>query len=162
MNKVTPLIKGLITGLAMVAISLWLYYYKIPANSPFTYLLYLFYLGGIVWTIYGYAVSKDYSGKFGDIFMQGFRCFIIIAIVMVTYTGIFIKTNPNVIEEDSKMFREALVSEKNKTPAEKEIMIAQRKEQYLTSYVSVTIFSTLIMGSIFTAAGAGLLIMRRK
>jgi Protein of unknown function (DUF4199) len=162
MNKLTPLIKGLITGVLMVAISLWLYQSKTAADSALGYLIYTLYAAGIAWTLIGYARSAGYTGKFGDIFGQGFRCFVVVTLIMVVYTVVFTKMHPEMAEESAKMHKEALVKEKNKTPDEIEKLVAEGKSGFTTSYVSITIFSTLIVGAIFTGAGAGLLIMRRK
>jgi hypothetical protein len=41
-------------------------------------------------------------------------------------------------------------------------MVAQAKKNYTVGNVSRAVFSYLVTGAIFTAAGAGLLLMRRK
>jgi hypothetical protein len=162
MNKITPLIKGIITGTLMVSTSLLLVYTKQPANSGLDYIVYVLYAGGIVWTLLAYSRSENYIPKFGAIFGQGFRCFIIITLMVVIFTGIYASLHPEIAEEAAKQYKAELIKDGNKTPAEIESIVSNAKKQFVTGNISLAIFGTLIMGTIFTAAGAGLLLIRRK
>jgi hypothetical protein len=162
MNKITPLIKGTITGIVMVIVTLVLYYSNIPIESNLHYAAYILYAAGIAWALISYSRSASYTGKFGDIFGQGFRCFIVITLIMVAFTAIFSMQHPEFAEKAANYYKEDLIKEKNKTPAEIEKLVADAKEQYTTSLVSLTIFGYLITGAIITAAGSALLLMRRK
>lgn len=157
--KLTPLLKGLATGSIMVALTLWLYYKNIPVNSGSQYLVYLIYAAGIVWTLVGYYLSPGYSGRFVELFGQGFRCFIIVTLIMVAFTGIFTKMHPEFAEESARYYREELVKEKNKTPAEVEADVTRYKKQYTTALVSTAIFGYLLVGVVFTLVTAGLLLL---
>jgi hypothetical protein len=159
--KITPLIKGAITGLLMAVVSFVMVTNKTPSDYG-VYLIYAIYIGGIAWTLYDHYRSPGYTGKFGAIFGEGFRCFIIVTLVMVVYTFIFLNMHPEIAEESAKLYKADLIQQKNKTPAEVEDMYAKAKDGFTTSNIYLTIFSTLITGAFFTAAGAGLLIMRRK
>ena len=163
MNKFTPLIKGLITGIAMVAIQLLLYYNNISPSSTWTYVVYGTFAAGIVWTLVPFSRSADFTGKFGELFSQGFRCFIIIILVLVTYVYIFGKTHPELIEKSAQVYREELVKEGNRTPEQMDELVAKAKNSYVAGNVQLTIFATLILGAFFTAAtAAGIMIARRK
>lgn len=162
MNKITPLIKGIITGTVMVIITLLLYYFEIPVESNLHYAVYILYAAGIAWALIGYSRSVSYTGKFSDIFGQGFRCFIVVTLIMVAFTSIFSMQHPEFAEKAANYYKEDLIKEKNKTPAEIEKLVAGAKKQYTTSLVSLTIFGYLITGAIITAAGSALLLMRRK
>ncbi len=87
MNKLTPLIKGIITAAVMVITSLILYYSKIPADSGIHYAIYILYAAGIAWTLISYYRSASFTGKFADLFGQGFRCFIVVTLIMVAFTA---------------------------------------------------------------------------
>ncbi len=160
--KITPLIKGVITGLLMLAASLLLFYNKIPTSSSLSYIVYLLYAGGIAWTLSGYTRTPGYTGKFKDLFAQGFRCFVIVTLIMVVYTIIFIKTNPGIIDQAAELHKQGLIKEGNLQLPEIEKQVEEGKKQFMTSYVSLTTFATLITGAIFTAAGALLISMRKK
>lgn len=163
MNKPSPLIKGLITSVAILAFTL-VSFYMLPAGSAWQYLPYVLYAAGIVWTLISYSRSAAYTGKFGELFGQGFRCFIVVILVMVTFTGIFSAAHPEFAEEDSKRYNDYLIENvKDKTPAEKAEMVATYKKHYTTSRIYTAILGYLIAGSVFTAAaGTGILLIRRK
>ena len=161
MNKLTPLIKGIITGVVLVILSLTLYYSKLTVESKLHYAIYILYAIGIVWTLISYSRSASFTGKFADLFGQGFRCFIVVTLIMVAFTAIFSMQHPEFAEEAATYYKEDLIKEGNKTPSEIEKLIANVKKQYTTGLVSITIFGYLITGTVITAAGSALL-MRRK
>ena len=159
---ITPLVKGFITGIVMIAFSLILIYTKLPVDSGLQYVGYAIFAGGIAWTLIDYYRSPGYTGTFGDIFGQGFRCFIIIALLMVLFTAVYGWMHPEIAEEAAKNYRADLIKKGEKLPPEIDTIVETAKKQFLTSNIMLTIFGTLIMGTIFTAAGAGLLLIRRK
>lgn len=162
MKTITPLIKGIITGVIMVATILLLYYSNLPADSKLQNIRYLVYAAGILWALVSYTRSVSYTGKFSELFGQGFRCFIIVVLIMVAFTTIFSMLHPEFAEESARYHREELAKQGNKTPTEIDEMVAKAKNQYTTGVVYFTIFGYLITGTIITAAGSALLIMRRK
>jgi hypothetical protein len=162
MKKISPLVKGFITGAVMVGITMTFIYTNQPANARLQYLGYLLYAGGIAWTLIDYSRSADYNPNFGSIFGQGFRCFIIITLMTVIFTAIYSSTHPEIAEEAAKLYKADLIKDGNKTPAEIEQLVSNVKKQFVTGNVSLAVFGSLITGSVFTAAGAGLLLMRRK
>ncbi len=161
MNKITPLIKGAITGVLMAVASFLMVTAKTPANYGI-YILYAIYAGGIGWTLYAYSKSPAYTGSFGGIFGEGFRCFIIVTLVVVVYTIIDINMHPEIAAESLRQYKADLVKDGNKTPAEIEEIYNRAKNGFLLGSIYPAIFSTLITGALFTAAGAGILIMRKK
>ncbi|MFT3675182.1 MAG: DUF4199 domain-containing protein [Chitinophagaceae bacterium] len=162
MIKLTPLVKGAITGVVMLGITLVLSSMKIPANSGAQYLIYATYAGGIIWTLMTYAGSGSFTGKFGELFGQGFRCFIVVTLILVIFTFIFSSMHPEFAEQSAQYYREDLVKANNLTPGEIDKQVASYKKSFTTTVVSMTIFQNLILGTIFTAAGAGFILMRRK
>ena len=161
MNKITPLIKGITTGVVLVIVSLSLFYSKLAVESKLHYSIYILYAIGIIWTLISYSRSASFTGKFADLFGQGFKCFIVVAFIMVAFTAIFSMLHPEFAEDSARYYKEDLLKAKNKTPLEIDEIVAKVKKQYTTSLVSLTIFGYLITGTIITAAGSALL-MRRK
>lgn len=163
MKNLSPLIKGLITGILMVILQLVLFYNKVPGNSPWGYLVYATFAGGIIWTLWGFSRSDAFTGKFGELFNQGFRCFIMITIVLVVYVYAFRKTHPEIVEEMAQNYREQLVKEKDRTPQQIDELVQKAKDGDAAGNIQLTIFATLIMGAFFTAAtAAGILIARKN
>ena len=146
----------------MVLTFLILYYSNLPAESKLPYLIvYLFFAAGIGWTLISYSRSSSFTGKFADLFGQGFRCFIIAILIVVAFTAVFNMVHPEFAEEEAKYHKEALIKEGNKTPDQIDELVTKAKKQYTTRVVYFTIFGYLIIGTIITAGGSALL-MRRK
>jgi zinc transporter ZupT len=161
MKNLSPLLKGLITGIAMLLFSL-LSFYAFPTNSNVGYIMYILYAGGILWTLIEFSKSPQYTGRFQELFSRGFRCFIIVTLVMVIYTGAFSMTHPEMAQEYAVRYKEEMLKQKNKPPAEIEKDVQTIKKQFTTRLVSTSIFGYLISGAIFTAAGAAFILLLRK
>lgn len=160
-SKITPALKGLITGLLMIGATLGLHYTKADGNSYFQYAPYVIYALGITWTLVAYRKTPAFTGKFKDLFSQAFRCFIVVTLVMVTFYGLFLSQHPEFKEENAKAYREYLVKEKNKTPAEIDQEVATSKEQFITRFISGSIFGYLLVGAV-VSVGISALLMRRN
>jgi uncharacterized membrane protein YedE/YeeE len=160
--NLSPLIKGIITAVAMIAVSL-VTYYTLPATSPLHYFVFATYAIGIIWTLIAHRNSPVYSGKFGESFNYGFRCFIVATFLMVLYTFAFNKMHPEFAEESTKLYKEQLLLEKNssKTPEDIEAETIRYKNGYAMAVVYGSIFGYLIIGVVVTALGS-LIITRRK
>lgn len=160
--KLSPAIKGVITASLMIAISLITYYSGLPANSPFQYLIYAVYALGITWTVVAYRKSESFTGKFGALFNQGFKCFIVVTLLMVAFTGIFSKMHPEFAEESAKLYKEELMLKStDKTPTDIDEDVARYKKGYTLALIYGSIFGYLIIGAAVTAA-TSLLLTRRK
>lgn len=163
MTKITPAIKGLITGILMVAVGLALQSAKVEPTSPLQYISYFIYGLGIVWAVKEFAKQTGGSAKFGEMFNQGFRCFIVVTLIMAVFTIIFYKTNEKIIHEKGELTRKELLKiEKNRTPAEIDEMVANGKKYFIPMATSMTVFQYLLIGAIVTAATAGSLSLRKK
>ncbi|MFV0607353.1 MAG: DUF4199 domain-containing protein [Niabella sp.] len=163
MTKITPAIKGLITGILMVAAGLFLILNKISESSPLQFISYFIYGLGIVWTVQAAAKQVDGSLTFGQLFNQGFKCFVVVTLIMAVFTIIYYKANANLIEEKGELTKkELLKTEKNRTPAEINEMVANGKKYFIPMATSMTVFQYLLIGAIVTAAAAGTLSLSKK
>ncbi len=153
--------KGLITGLVMIGISLSIFYSGQPFDSPLQYLIYVVYAGGIVWTIREFSKSEENTNKFGAFFLQAFKCFIVITLLMVVFTFVFNKLHPEFKEDMVKAYTDELVKKGNSTPAEITKNIESAKDYYLTMLISGAIFGYLIIGAVISAA-TSLMFIKRK
>ena len=152
--------KGMITGLIMIGLSLLLFYTKQPFNSPLNYLIYVVYAAGIVWTIYEFSRSAENPNKFAAFFLQGFKCFIVITLLMVVFTYVFNKMHPEFKEDMVRAYKEDMVSKGNTTPDEMLKNIEKAKEYYLTMLLSGAIFGYLLAGAAITAVTSFLFLKR--
>lgn len=145
----------------MIALFIFIYSLGKNADTRLQYLIYLIYGLGIFWAIFAYRTSKNFTGKFGDIFNQGFRCFITVTLVVALFYGVFNYLHPEFAEESGLAYKEQLVKEKQKLPTEIDSEVATFKKQYTLKLVSGAIFGYLIIGAGVTAV-ISILSTRRK
>src|SRR5690242_13747296 len=138
MKKFTPLAKGLFTAAAMIIFSLSMYYFKLDRYRGIENFMYVLYAAGIAWTLIEHSKMGQFTGKFQELFGAGFRCFIVVTLLMIAYTAIFSITHPEMADERAVLYKEYLVKEeKSKTPAEIAVAVATYKKQYTTRLVSM-------------------------
>lgn len=159
--KLSPAIKGLITAALMIAIFLLIYQASKGSGSNLQYLVYAIYGAGIIWTLLAYRRSPAFTGKFGELFSQGFKCFVVVTLCVAVFYGVFNYLHPEFAEETAARYKEQLLKEKNKLPSEIDDAIATFKKQYTLKLVSGAIFGYLIIGAGVTAAVSALLTRRK-
>jgi Protein of unknown function (DUF4199) len=161
--KLSPLIKGLITAVVMIGFSLIAYYF-IPPTSPLHWLVYAIFALGISWTLISWKKSPAYTGKFGDSFNTGFRCFIVATLLMTLYSFTFNKMHPEFAEQSAQLYKEQQLAKKDnsKTPVEIEEEASRYKNGYAMAVVYGSIFGYLIIGAVVTAAASFMLIISNR
>ena len=166
--KLSSSIKGLITAALMVVVFLLIYQAdknsdqtKTSIGSSLQYIVYAIYGAGIVWTLLSFRQSSAFTGKFGDNFQQGFRCFVVVTLAMALFYGIFNALHPEFSEQMAVTLRQQLINEKGKLPTEIDEAVSTFKKQYTLKLVSGAIFGYLIIGAGITAVLSALL-NRRK
>ena len=152
---------GLITGAVMIGLSLSFYYSGQPFESPLQYLIYVVYAAGIIWSLYNYSKSEENTNKFADFFLQGFKCFIVVTLLMVIFTFVFNKLHPEFKNDMLTAYRNEMTEKGNKTPAEILDNVKKAGDFYLTMLISSAIFGYLLVGAVISASGS-LLLMKRK
>ena len=162
MKKFTPFAKGLFTGIAMMLFYLAMYYFKLDRYKGVENFSFVLYAAGIIWTLIEHSKMAQFTGKFQELFSMGFRCFIVVTLIMITFLAIFSLTHPEMAEERAQLYKEYLIKEKNTLPTQIDGEVATYKKRYTTQLVSTSIFGYLIIGSIFTLAGAGFIMLRRN
>lgn len=159
--RLRPTIKGVITAAAMIAVFLGIYYSGKNADTRLQYMVYILYALGITWTVVAYRQSNNFTGKFGDVFSQGFKCFIVVTLIIALFYAIFNYQHPEFRDEAAIAYKEQLVDQKDKLPPDIESEVATYKKQYTLRLVSGAIFGYLIIGAGVTAVLSALL-SRRK
>lgn len=159
--RISPALKGLISGLLMIAVFLAVFATSRNADSRFQYLVYGIYGAGIVWALFSYRRSANFTGKFMDLFGQGFKCFVVVTLCMALFYGIFNYMHPEFAEESAAAYRIKLAEGKQLMPTEIDTAVATFKKQYNLKLVSGAIFGYLIIGAGITAALSALLTRRQ-
>ncbi|CAN5775101.1 hypothetical protein BH11BAC4_BH11BAC4_19950 [soil metagenome] len=161
MKNLSATIKGFITGVIMILISIAIYYYRGSFENKLQYITYFVYIAGIIWTLAGYKQSHAEPKTFKTYFAQGFRCFIVVALLMVLFTWVFLMLNPHLKAEMATQYRADLLKQGNYTPAEMDSMVLKAKEYFTTMLISVAIFGYLLIGSLVTLIGSAFLSQKK-
>ena len=157
MKTLSATYKGLITGTLMILISIGIYFYRGSFENKLQYITYFVYIAGIIWTLMGYKKSDATAKTFKSYFGQGFRCFIVITLMMVLFTWVFLMLNPGLKEEMAQNYRADLLKAGNYTAPEIDTMVVKAKQYFTTMLTSMAIFGYLVIGSLVTLIAAGFL-----
>jgi uncharacterized protein DUF4199 len=153
--------KGLLTGIAMILVFV-LFYYLHNFNSPLLFITYIIYAIGILWTLIPFAGTADNDWKFKSFFSEGFKCFIIVTLLMVAFWWAFYKLNPDIIEQMIVAGRKAMQQQGNSTPAEIDAKVIEVRKSAPTILTSVNVIKYLILGLAITAFSSLLIIQKGK
>lgn len=159
--KISPAIKGIITAALMIAVILGIYYSGKDTDPRLQYSVYIIYALGITWTILAYRQTDLFTGKFRDSFSQGFKCFIVVTLIVVAFYGIFNYLHPEFREDAAAAYKQQLSADKDYLPPDVISEVATFKKQYTLRLVSGAIFGYLIIGAGVTAVLSALLTRRK-
>lgn len=154
--------KGLVTGIAMILVSVIIYYTKGNFENKLQYITYSIYVAGIIWTLIEFSRSLNNPNKFGAYFSQGFKCFIVVTLLMVVFTVAFLLLQPQLKDEMAVFYRAELVKTGNYTMPEIEEKLTVAKKSFIPSLVMGAIFGYLVIGAMVTAITAGFLMQKIK
>lgn len=149
-----PAFRGVITALVMIITGILLQQTGTATASWSQYLMYAIYATGIGWSIWVAKKDSNNSGSFGSLFQQGFRHFIVTALIMVGFTIFLMWKHPEFAREEAQYQKTLLIETKKYTPDQIDELVIEAEKQYPTRYISATVFGYLIMGAVFAAAGS--------
>jgi hypothetical protein len=157
-KKIHPALIGSISAALMIAALLAGYYQAITKGEIAQLIAYGFYALGIGVTLLLHGGPQK---GFGGNFSVGFRCFIVVTLIMVLFTYVFNSLHPETAQQAAALYRESLQQAKNRTPEEIEKEVKLFIEGFATMVVSRSIFGYLIFGSLVTAVGSVLQTIRK-
>jgi hypothetical protein len=154
---------GAITALLMIAISLFAFYgLKLPVENKLQYLVYAVFCGGILWALFGFKNFGGGDKTFKEYFSTGFKCFVVVVLLMAVYTFVFFSFNTAFrdakIAENTKL----IIEQGNHLPNEIEENNKKLRQLFMPIMVSSAVFRYLIIGAIVSVVGAGFLSAGKK
>jgi len=153
---------GLITGATMIGISLVSFYqFKIPIESNVQLLIYGVFTAGIVCSLFIFHKTTAKAKNFKDYFSEGFKTFVIVALLMAVFTFIFFSYNTGFRDDKIAENNRLLLLEGNKLPKEIEENAKQLRKLFMPIMVSSAMFRYLIIGAIISLVGAGFLSQKK-
>jgi hypothetical protein len=145
---------GLIAGTLMILFSLAIYYYHGNFETGLQYLTYLLYMAAVIYGQYLFFKNASTPLHFKNFFAEGFRIFIIITLLMVVFTIIFLKMNPNIRADMAEQYRADLIKSGNRTPEQIISEVEGSKSKFITFFTSLAIFGYLMIGGLASLIGA--------
>ena len=166
MKNISATFKGVITGLLMVVAALCLFYVvKLPVTGKTQFILIAIYLCGIMWSLFSFhkfSNNTPEERKFKQYFSEGFRTFIVVTLIMVVFTYIFYKLNPQILEGVIKENNELIVKGGNKMPAEIADNEKKLRDIFIPGMLMWSIVEYLFLGALVTLIGAGFLSQKKN
>jgi Protein of unknown function (DUF4199) len=115
------------------------------------YIVYLIYTLGVIWAIIVFGKTKKHGNTFKEFFNEGFRCFIVVTLLMVVYTFIFSKMNTAYRDATAGLMRDDLRKLGNLTPAEIDSQVSAMKRNFALMMTAPAVFFYLIIGALVAA-----------
>lgn len=150
MNTISARNKGLITGALILLLSAITYYIKRSFDNYILLVAYAVYAGGIIWTLLSFHNQNGQSHSFKDYFQQGFKCFIVVTLMMVCATWLFMKFNVSLQNEMVEFQRQQMKLANNYSEPDIEEKLKQYRKFLLPGYTIGAILSYLGIGTLIT------------
>ena len=162
MKMITARNIGLITGIIMIALSLLFFYIlKQPPESPYQYIIYTINAAGVVWCLVRFKNRSSEDIKFKDFFLEGFKMFVIVTLLMVVFVFVFFYFNPQIRDAKFAENSRLLLAQGDHTPAEIEAQKNQMKRIFIPMMLGITTFIYLVLGTLITVITAGFLSQKK-
>lgn len=146
----------------MIAMSFLIYYTQGNFDNKLQYVTYSIYLLGVVWAVYTFSKQAGPDTKFGSYFSAGFKCFIVVTLLMVLFTVFFLLMHPEMKDQMGENVRQILVKQGDKTPKEIEEAVSISKKSFMPSLIMAAVFSYLAIGALVTAITSAVLMQSKK
>ncbi|MFT3981274.1 MAG: DUF4199 family protein [Ferruginibacter sp.] len=154
MKNISATQKGLVTGLLIIALSAIVYKISGTFENSVRLGAYALYAAGILWTLYDFnRRSPVEEQSFRNYFAQGFKCFIVVTLLMVCATWLFLKFNESFRNEMVNVMYEELKRNPDFTKSDIDKHIANYRQLILPAYTMSTIFAYLGVGALITVMG---------
>ncbi len=161
--KLTATYKGLIIAVVMIITSAILFYgFKLAPNHSSQMVVMGIFILGIFWSLLSLKPKEDKALKFKDYFSQGFKTFIIVTLLMVIYTAVFYKLNPQILESVITENELLIAKEGNKTPAEIKANSESLRSIFMPMTISLTTVIYLGLGALTSVVGGLILMMNSQ
>ena len=156
MRQINATKKGLLIALAIIVVSLLLFYvFHLPENGKSQYVILVTFIIGMLWTMVDFHIKQKITPRFKEYFSEGFKAFIVVTLLMVLYAFIFYRLNPQIMEKGIEENNILIAKQGSRTPAE----IIENANKLRTIFIPMMLFITtmkfLILGTLITVVSAG-------
>ena len=161
MRNISAKYIGLITAALMVITALILFYMlKLPSIGKGQYLVWAIYSSGVIWSLMLYKQHLE-DQSFKAYFSQGFKTFIVAALIIIVYTFIFYKMNPQIVEKMISDNDALILKEGNHTPAEMQENADKFRSIFIPGMLMTNTLIYLVIGALISVIGAAFLSQKK-
>jgi hypothetical protein len=148
MQTLTATKKGVVIGFVLIITSIITFYLlHLPENGNSQYLTIGLYILGIFWILFSYKKNTSNLG-IKSFFTEGFKGFIVVTLLMVVYTFVFYKLNPQILEKGIADNNELIKMEGNKTLAEIRENENKLRSMFMPMMLMLNTIKYLILGAL--------------
>jgi hypothetical protein len=162
MKNISAKYIGLITGGLMVLVSLLMFYqFHFPDTGTVKYVCFSIYTIGIIVSLFNFKNKHTEQKEFKEYFSEGFKTFVVVALIMAIFTWVFYKMNPQIFEKTIEEINKINSLDTSKTPAE--VIENGNKIRSIKLPMTVTINTMIymILGALVSLIGAGFLSQKK-
>ena len=153
--KITATYKGLLTGILMILTAAILFYsFRFSEKGYNQFLVLGIYVTGILWSLISFKLLSPVPKSFKEYFAEGFKTFIVVTLLMVVYSFVFYKLNPQIMEEGILKNEIIARAEGKHTPAEIKDNSIKLKGIFMPMMIAISTMKYLLIGIFVTLLGA--------
>ncbi|WP_143310500.1 DUF4199 domain-containing protein [Chitinophaga vietnamensis] len=152
MTKKNHLLYGIITGIALILISIVLYVTKLNQQSWAGWISLVVLMAGVILSCIDYGKNNE-GLTFGNIFANGFRTTAVITVLSVLFTILFITIFPDVKDQALEAARQKMEAQhQSEETIEKALEIT--KKMFIPFVIGGSLLSNVFFGAIAALIGA--------
>ncbi len=155
MKPISATKKGVIISVALIASSLITFYpLQMSERGQSQYITLSIFIAGLVWVLYSFK-QKNPSSSFKAYFNEGFKCFIVVTLLMVLHTFVFYKLNPQILENAIQENNAIIQNGGNRTAMEIAENTKKIRNIFMPMMLSINTIKYLILGSLISVVCGG-------
>ena len=153
----TPVVKGVIIALILIVWGLIIYFTGQIQNQGLSYLQYVIFLGGIIWSCVSYSKQMNANVSFGNLFGHGFKTSAVVTILILIYTVIALNfLFPDIVDKSLEMSRQKMEETGKVSDSQIDTQLAMVRDHFTLFAVAGIIIFFAIVGCISSLIGAAI------
>ena len=145
---------GLITGLAIIIVSMILYVADLGFSSWGRYVGYIPFIIGLILNAQAFSKQNDHYVKFGQVFSSCFKACAIITLVVLAWIIASTYIFPDIVEKGLEEARKQMEQNPEMTQEQINAGLAMTKKFFVPFMIAGVLLSYMIIGAIFSLIAA--------
>ncbi len=145
----------MLLSLLLISTSLICFYgLKMPDNGSSQYIIFFVFITGLLLGLFHYR-QLNLETSFKQLFGEGFKIFVVVTFFMVSYSWIFYKYNPQILEEAITFNEQLIIKQGNKTMPEIAENTKKLRQIFIPMMLALKTIMYLILGTLVTVVASG-------